>query len=90
MEKNHENILDLMITCDGEVCEIIHNMESPNATTHDMWKALQEKFQPEEIEDYIDLTNQFNRCMCCKYRLTRVFSGMFNPEDTHLGRLVLG
>jgi hypothetical protein len=58
---NLEAISDLTIVCDGEAWEIIRDVEE-DATAHDMWSALEQAFHPEEIEDYVDLTNKFKRC----------------------------
>jgi hypothetical protein len=59
---NLEAISDLTIACDGEAWEIMHDVDSAGTTAHQMWQALKTEFHPEEIEDYVDLTNQFKKC----------------------------
>jgi hypothetical protein len=60
---NREAISDLTIACEGEAWEIIQNMEDEDADANDMWQeALKQEFQPEGIDDYVDLTNRFKTC----------------------------
>jgi hypothetical protein len=61
-ELNREAISDLTIACEGEAWEITQNMEQDDASAYDMWQALKQEFQPEEIDDYVDLTNRFKKC----------------------------
>jgi len=59
---NREAISDLTIACEGEAWEIIQNLENEDASANDMWQALKQEFQPEGIDDYVDLTNRFKTC----------------------------
>jgi hypothetical protein len=61
-EKNKEATSDLVIACEGEAWEIIQDMDPANQNAHNMWKALKDIFEPQEIDDYIDLSNQFKKC----------------------------
>ena len=59
---NREAISDLTIACEGEAWEIVQNMENDDASANDTWQALKQEFQPEGIDDYVDLTNRFKTC----------------------------
>jgi hypothetical protein len=61
-EKDKEARSDLVIACDGEAWELIHDMDPANQTAHNMWMALKNTFEPVEIDDYIDLSNKFKKC----------------------------
>jgi hypothetical protein len=84
--KNLEAISDLTIACDGEAWEIIHNMEDPNASAYQMWQALKTQFQPQEIDDYVDLTNRFKRCeMEDEYENPRIWIRELQGINRRLG-----
>jgi hypothetical protein len=59
---NREAISDLTIVCEGEAWEIMHDVETEDASAYEKWEALKQAFHPEEIDDYVDLTNEFKLC----------------------------
>ena len=85
-KKNLEAISDLTIACDGEAWEIIQDADGNNVTAHDKWTALEQAFHPEEIDDYVDLTNQFKRCeMENEYDNPKIWIRKLQAINRHLG-----
>jgi hypothetical protein len=83
---NLEAISDLTIACDGEAWEIMHDVDSEDVTACEMWHALEEAFHPEEIEDYVDLTNQFKKCeMDNEYENPKIWIRKLQAINRRLG-----